>query len=65
MKEQMKHAGYRQGDMSPRVEDYQKPEKTFAESGFSKTLEYIERHDAFEGKEAKEIKSQSYKGRYS
>lgn len=65
MKEKMSRAGYTQGDMSPRVEDYQKPEKNFAEHGFSKTLDYIERHDSFEGKEAQEIRKQGYQGRYS
>lgn len=65
MKEAMKHAGYKQGDMSPHVVDYQKPESDFAERGFSKTLEYIERQDRFQGKEAKEIKKQGYQGRYS
>ena len=66
MKEQMGFsAGKHQGDMAPHVKDFQKPEKAFAERGFSKTLEYIERHDKFEGKEAKEIKSQAYEGRYS
>ncbi len=65
MKEKMSKRGYTQGDMSPTVEDYQKPESNFAERGFSKTLEYVERHDKFEGKEAKEIKKQGYMGRYS
>ena len=58
-------AGKSQGDMSPKVKDYQKPAKDFAEEGFSKTLEYIERKDKFEGKEAKRIEKQHYQGRYS
>jgi hypothetical protein len=65
MKESMGKAGYTQGDMSPKVESYQKPEQNFTDHGFSRTLDYIERHDSFEGREAKEIKSQAYKGRYS
>lgn len=65
MKEKMSKAGYVQGEMSPRVEDYQKPESDFAERGFSKTLEYIERQDRFQSKESKEIKKQGYMGRYS
>jgi hypothetical protein len=65
MKESMKSKGYKQGDMSPHVEDYQAKESEFPECGFSKTTEYIERQDAFRGRESKEIKSQSYKGRYS
>lgn len=65
MKEGMSKAGYMQGDMAPKVKDYQKPAKDFSEEGFSKTLEYIERKDRFEGKEAKAIEKQHYKGRYS
>jgi hypothetical protein len=65
MKEKMSHAGYTQGDMSPHVEDYQKPHSDYAESGFTKTTEYIERQDAFQRKEAGELKKQAYKGRYS
>lgn len=65
MKEKMSKAGYSQGDMSPHVADYQKPAADFAEKGFSKTLDYIERKDRFEGKEAKGIEKQAYKGRYS
>lgn len=65
MKEKMGKAGYRLGDMSPHVEDYQKPESDFSQEGFSKTLEYIERKDKFEKKEASGIKKQAYQGRYS
>lgn len=65
MKEKMAKAGYTQGDMSPHVEDYQKPEKDFAERGFSKTLEYIERQDKHQGMMAKELNKQAYNGRYS
>ena len=63
--EKMAHAGYAQGDMSPRVEDYQKPEKDFAERGFSKTLEYVERQDRRQADMAKEVDKQAYHGRYS
>lgn len=65
MKENLANAGYAQGDMSPHVKDYQKPTSDFSQEGFSKTLEYIERHDAFQKREAKEIEKQAYKGRYS
>lgn len=65
MKEQMAKAGVKQGDMSPHVEDYQKPERDFAERGFSKTTEYVERQDKFQGKEAKSVEKQAYQGRYS
>jgi hypothetical protein len=65
MKEGMAKAGYSQGDMSPHVKDYQKPEGDFAERGFSKTLEYVERQDKIQGKMSKELNKQSYVGRYS
>lgn len=65
MKEKMGKAGHTQGDMSPMVEDYQKPMKDYSQSGFSKTTEYVERQDAFQAKEASDIKKQDYKGRYS
>ena len=66
MKENMGfHKGVKQGDMSPDVEDYQKPLGDYAETGFSKTTQYIERQDKFQKKEANEIKSQHYQGRYS
>ena len=65
MKEQMGNAGYIQGDMSPKVKDYQKPTSDFSQEGFSKTLEYVERQDKFQLREAKEIEKQAYKGRYS
>jgi hypothetical protein len=61
----MAHAGYSQGDMSPKVHDYQKPEAEFAERGFSKTLEYIERQDKMQSGMAKDLNKQSYNGRYS
>ncbi len=65
MKENMSKAGYVQGDMSPRVEDYQKKEGEFAERGFSKTTEYIERQDRMQSGMSKGLNKQSYNGRYS
>lgn len=59
------HWGDKQGDMSPHVEDYQKPMADFAESDHSKTLEYISRQDKFVSKQAKKVESQAYQGRYS
>ena len=61
----MAHKGHTQGDMSPHVEDYQKPEKDFAERGFSKTLEYIERQDKHQSTMSKDLNKQAYNGRYS
>ena len=65
MKEKMSKAGYVQGDMKPNVEDYQKPEKDFAERGFSKTTEYVERQDKRQSEMSKDVNKQAYKGRYS
>lgn len=65
MKEKMAKAGYAQGDMRPHVEDYQKPEKDFAERQFSKTTEYIERQDREQSDMARGLDKQAYKGRYS
>lgn len=65
MKEKMSKAGYTQGDMNPHVEDYQKPSDDFAERGFSKTTEYIERQDRSQDRMAKGLNKQSYQGRYS
>lgn len=65
MKENMMKAGYKQGDMAPRVEDYQKSEREFAERGFSKTDEYIERQDKLQMRMCKDLDKQAYQGRYS
>lgn len=65
MKEKMSKKGYTQGDMNPHVEDYQKPEKDFAERGFNKTTEYIERQDRSQSMMEKDVSKQSYQGRYS
>ena len=61
----MAMAGLNQGDMSPRIKDWQKPEKAYSQEGFSKTLEYVERQDKFQDTEASTIESQAYHGRYS
>lgn len=65
MKEKMSHKGYKQGDMSPTVEDYQRPSKSFSQEGFSKTTEYVERQDRHQDKAASDIRKQAYNGRYS
>ena len=65
MKEGMAHHGYVQGDMSPKVEDYQRPHSDFSQEGFSKTLEYVERQDHHQKMAAHDIKKQAYQGRYS
>lgn len=65
MYEKLAKAGYDQGDMSPHVKDYQKPEKDFAERGFNKTTEYIERQDKRQSGMSKDLNKQAYQGRYS
>jgi hypothetical protein len=65
MSEKMSKKGYTQGDMSPTVEDYQKPEANFSQEGFSKTLNYVERQDKRQTEMASDIKKQGYVGRYS
>lgn len=57
--------GYIQGDMTPEVKDYQRSESSFPERGFSKTTEYIARQDRTQNEYCKDIKKQSYQGRYS
>jgi hypothetical protein len=59
------HAGKDQGNMSPHVDSFQKPEHDFAERGFSKTTQYIERQDKRQSGMEKGISKQSYNGRYS
>ena len=65
MKEGMAKAGYVQGDMAPKVKDYQKPSKDFSQEGFSKTLEYVERQDRQQADDCKQVGKQAFKGRYS
>ena len=57
--------GVNQGDMSPHVADLQRPAGEYSQENLGKTLDYIGRHNAFESREASEIKGQAYKGRYS
>lgn len=64
-KGKMGNKGLNQGDMSPVVEDYQKPVSEFSQAFMNKTTQYIERHNKYETKEASQIKKQDYKGRYS
>ena len=65
MSEKMAKAGYTQGDMSPKVEDYQKSDSEFSQEGFSKTLDYIGRQDRRQNEMSKDVKKQGYVGRYS
>lgn len=65
MKESMSKHGYHQGDMKPKVEDYNLSERDFSQRGFSKTDEYIERQDKHQARTAKGVEKQAYNGRYS
>lgn len=53
-----------QGDMKPEVKDYQPKRNEYSQEQFGKTTEYISRRDAIQGREAKDIRKQDYKGRY-
>lgn len=57
--------GKEQGNMSPKVESYQRPESAFSQKQFGTTTEYIARQDKHQGKQASDIKKQAYQGRYS
>lgn len=57
--------GYRQGDMSPDVKDYQLPNSAYAEKYDQAPLRYVERNDRMQEKQASKLRGQSYKGRYS
>ena len=65
MKEKYGQLGVKQGDMSPKVDDYQSPMASFSQEGFSKTTEYVERQDMHRNRAAKDVEKQAYKGRYS
>lgn len=57
--------GLNQGDMSPAIKDFQRPESDFSQAGFSKTLDYVERQNKFQATEATTVEKQAYHGRYS
>lgn len=64
-KGKMGNKGVNLGDMSPVVDNYERPMSQFSQSGFSKTTDYIERRDRYDSKEASDLRKQPYKGRYS
>lgn len=65
MSNKMSKKGYVQGEMSPTVEDYQKPMSNYSQDQFGKTLQYVERQDREQNAMASDVKKQGYKGRYS
>lgn len=56
--------GKDQGDMKPHVKDYQPKMNEYSQKDMNKTLDYIEKRDRIQSKQASQIKSQDYKGRY-
>ena len=60
----MKEKGYKQGDMSPEVKDYQPKSASYSQSDANKTTEYVSRRDKIQEKVASGLKKQAYKGRY-
>lgn len=59
------HLGDKQGNMSPHVEDYQRPHSTYSQQFMSKTTQYVERQNRIQNENAKDIEDKAYKGRYS
>ncbi len=59
-----KSSGYKQGDMTPTVDDYAKPEGCYAQRFDQAPLNYIERNNSMQKKEASKLKSEAFKGRY-
>jgi hypothetical protein len=60
----MNREGYDQGNMSPKVESYQRPSGSLAGNQPGKTVDYIARQNAMVNKEASDVRKQDYKGRY-
>ena len=56
--------GYKQGDMSPQVEDYQKPESCYSQKYDQAPLNYVERQDRIQMDESKKLRGEAFKGRY-
>lgn len=65
MKENMEYAGHNQGDMSPKVSDYQKPMSEYSQADANMTDKYIERQDRQQSEYSRQVRKQAYKGRYS
>ena len=60
----MKEKGYKQGDMTPEVKDYQAKMASYSQTDPNKTTEYIARTDKTVDKQASDVKKQAHKGRY-
>jgi hypothetical protein len=60
----MKEKGYVQGNMSPEVKDYQPKMESYSDHDANMTTKYVEKRDRIQGEMSRDIKKQSYKGRY-
>lgn len=58
------YGGNSQGDMSPKVKDMQKPKGCYTQSFDQAPLNYVERQNKRQGKEASKMKGEAFKGRY-
>ncbi len=56
--------GKEQGNMMAHVENYQKPDKCYAQKYDQSPTNYIERQDYRLGHEASKLKGEAYHGRY-
>ena len=56
--------GYKQGNMTPKVDDYSKPEACYAQRFDQAPLNYVSRNNSMQKKEASQLRSEAYKGRY-
>ena len=56
--------GYRQGDMSPTVKDFQKPEGCYSQKYDQSPTRYMERQDYMQKHEAGKLRREDHKGRY-
>lgn len=62
-----KPAGYQKMEDSMQMHkaDWQQPQAVYSQKDDNATLRYMSRADAMVSKEAKQISSQQYKGKYS
>lgn len=56
--------GYKQGDMSPEVKDYQKPMSNYSQSFDQSPLTYVERQNKRQNEQASKLRGQKYDGKY-
>lgn len=59
-----KNSSSKQGNMSPTVDNYSKPEGCYAQKFDQAPLNYIERNNSMQKHEASKLRGEAYKGRY-